>query len=141
MKNPFKSRKKPKPQKQPSQTEQAKYQYSQEFIQLQGIINLYDPACLIAYGCPEDEYNAEIAAIIQSLTPDMAQKQIHKLLTDTFGQFLGSSAKIDENSKTYKKLAKAIKKWNSRREIVKSFRTEVNHFTKYQKPGIYTIEI
>lgn len=106
-------------------TQRIKDHYWPEFIALQGIINRHDPAFLISYGCPEDEYDPETARIIVLLKPKMGKKAIFDIIYRVFDEMLSAGAKIDSNKAAFKKFVRDVYKWNIKRPTCRSFCSEI----------------
>jgi hypothetical protein len=54
------------------------------FLEVRKVFNQHDTESLIAIGCPEDEYDIEVRAVIGHWERGMTERETRKLLEDVF---------------------------------------------------------
>jgi hypothetical protein len=74
------------------------------------IINKYDPINLLSMGCPENEYDLEVATIIIQLNHEMSVEEICEVVKEDFAMWLGVSSVVNHIER-YLLMATDIHEW------------------------------
>ncbi|MEK3966290.1 hypothetical protein [Paenibacillus sp. FSL H7-0323] len=106
-----------------SQVKQLKNKYKELYIQLEPIVNAWDPIGLIGGGAPKDEYDCITVQLISMLSKGRGQNDIYEFiiheLDDHFGMGIDSisSEYMERFIKKHKDFSANLVKWYTSQKI------------------------